>query len=366
MTKSKWIFAASWKYRLIRHLMFWGIYSFGFFLQSLVPGSVQDFYEAGMYMIALTSTMCFLPACLFSVYTAIYLIWPKFIRTKKYGTAAAAFVLVFVADISINYFFSGLFHSSYYVRESNVGFSGQLSLAYLNAIWAITVMGLGLFIKLSKLCYLQKRENVEIARKSMRTQLDVEKSKLRPAYLYSSLNVIQEKNIEGNACSHQMILKLSDVLSYTLYESEAEFVPLNTELASLIDFIELEKLKRDGKEQILLDWDTPEDFSIPPMLILSFLQEVTAQTHETENGDWKMFIQVNAIHETLHVEIRGTFPYGAPDFSSAANKLRTRIETVYEAAAHNVQYLSRKDEFALFIELNGLYCFLDESEKVYQ
>jgi hypothetical protein len=351
MELARWIFSNERKHRLVRHLAFWMVYASLFFFQSLVPRSPDDFLHVGMYMIAATSTLCFLPSCMISVYLAVYWVWPSLLRSKRYGHAFLAFILIFAADISINYYFSGVFHESRYVKASGIGFSGQLGLAYLNAVWAITAMGLGLAIKISRVCYIQKKENLEISKRSMRTQLDVEKAKLRPAYLYSSLNTIQNKTDAGYDDPGQMILKLSDVLSYTLYQSESDLVPLHTELAAVIDFIDLERMKQNGLEQVALEWDTPEDLMVPPTLILSFLQEVVTQSYECMDRDWHINVAVRGSYEKLQISISGNYGYLCPDLSVASVKMRHRLETVYEGGTFQHLFRQSGSDFSIFVTL---------------
>src|SRR5687767_7400055 len=115
MEVARWIISNERKHWLMRHIVFWTVYASLFFFQSLVPRFPEDFFLPGMYMIAATSTFCFLPACMFSVYLATYWVWPKLLQSKRYGQAFLAFVLIFAADVAMNYYFSGVFHESRYV-----------------------------------------------------------------------------------------------------------------------------------------------------------------------------------------------------------------------------------------------------------
>ncbi len=350
MKEARWIFSHQWKYRFSRHIIFWLVYGTIFFIQSLVPRSLDDFFYSDIYLIALTSTVCFLPTCLYSSYMALYVVWPFFLKRKRYSSALALFVLIFATAILINYVTSGWFQNSYYVRTSGRAFGSQLGLGYLNAIWAITVMAVALAIRVGKACYIQKKENVNIARRSMRTQIDVEKSKLRPAYLYNSLNHIQDKTQSDFEASEQMILKLSDFLNYTLYECDVEFVPLDTEIAALIDFIELEKLKT-GSENIVLNWETVEHLAVPPMMILAFLQEVVMLSRKSEDCEWQLFLHVRGDADEIRITAEGWYSDGMPDLSHASDNLRHRLQSVFADDLFSVIYRADSNKFNLFVSL---------------
>jgi hypothetical protein len=351
MNIGKLIFSNRFSYRLARHLLFWIVYCTFFFIQSLVPSRENDFFTPNMYMIALTSVFCFMPACALLFYTALYVIWPVFMKQKRYGASFVAVVAMFAVAVGVNYFFSGIFYSSYYVLRTTINFGTVFSLAYLNSIWAVTLMGLALFIKLSKECFIQQRLNVEMTRKKMRTDLNIEKSRLQPAYLYSSLNNIQSKIIHGTDESDQMILKLSDVLSYTLYECDAEFVPVNTELAALIDFIDLERMKNNGKEQIHIEWDAQEEFLLPPMLILSFLQEVVTTLKQYGKLSWQMSINISGTSDVLSIIVNGNTGNGFPDFTDPVRNMLNRLDSVYSKDGYLLNYSTGYNNYTLSVQL---------------
>jgi len=326
--------------RLARHSLFWLAYCFLFFVQSFVPNDVHGFFRSKTYYSAFVSLYCFLPACVVSLYLALYVIWPFFLKKKKYLRAFYAMVAVFFIDICLNYFFSLLFFSNYYIRSQTLTFGGELAkfsgtlqLAYQNSVWAITSMGLGLAIKLSKNCYLQQRENLEIVRKKLRNEINLQKSRLQPIYLRGSLDSIEAYVNAGSEKGCQMILKLSDVLNYTLYECEVELIPIQTELSAIGDFIELEKLKNNGDDQIRLSVHSELDgLVIPPTLLLTFLQELADILNEGPRKAYEANIMISRSPGRLNIK---TSIYSLdedhkefPDFSMLIERTRNRLASI--------------------------------------
>ena len=79
-----------------------------------------------------------------------------------------------------------------------------------------------------------------------------------------------------------MVLKLADLLNHTLYNTEDEQVPFEQELSALNDFIFFEKIRKDGFANIqLYVSDDLNDIYIPPLIILSILQESIARLNLT-------------------------------------------------------------------------------------
>lgn len=72
----------------------------------------------------------------------------------------------------------------------------------------------------------------------------------------------------------EVILNLSDVMAYTLYESNAEKVPLTKELEFIENYFELEKMRYEGKRIQLqvLGKENAEGLYIAPLLTFTFIE----------------------------------------------------------------------------------------------
>ena len=350
------IFSNLSSYRLARHSLFWSAYCFLFYVQSFVPNNVGGFFSSKTYYSAFVSLYCFLPFCVVSLYFGLYVIWPVFLRKKKYFPAFCTMLTVFIIGIGMNYFFSQLFLSNHNVRSEALKFGGELSkfggtlqLAYQNSVWAITSMGLGLAIKLSKSCYLQQVENLEIVRKKLRIEINLQKSRLQPLYLRRSLDSIHAYVNGGSEKGYQMILKLSDVLNYTLYECEVELISIQTELSAIGNFIELEKLKNNGDDRIYLSvYSELDGLVIPPTLLLTFLQEVLAVLNDRAGTAYQTNMMISRNSGILNIKTsiynldddHGEFP----DFSMLIERTRSRLASIVNDDDFEIDILSGLDE----------------------
>lgn len=256
-------------------------YALYFFVQSIAPRSLEEFTSPTTYSNAFISLCCFLPVCMLSVYTSISLILPRFIEKRKYGGAVLAFVLLFSVGTSINYFAAGIYYTESTIKTDSQ--KGALSLGYLNTIWAMIISGFAMGLRIGRKWYLQQKEIAEISKQKSRNELILRKNSMHPAFLYSCLGSIHASLKRNDESSSSMILVLSNMLSYSLYESETDHISLKTELNAVADFMKLEKLKSARAYNLMIDdrIDEEEVF-IPPMSILSRLQHecVTSSLNE--------------------------------------------------------------------------------------
>jgi two-component system, LytTR family, sensor kinase len=107
------------------------------------------------------------------------------------------------------------------------------------------------------------------------TEIKFLKSQINPHFLFNTLNnlfsMAQKKDNEELADG---ISKLSGMMRYMLYDSNAESVSLNTEITYLEEFITLNKLRYTGEEvKVQFSYPSPaSSVSITPMLFIPFVE----------------------------------------------------------------------------------------------
>ncbi|HEX4849846.1 MAG TPA: histidine kinase, partial [Puia sp.] len=241
--------------------------------------------------------------CIFSVYFSIYVLLPSFLPQKKYALFVLSFMALFVFDIILDFLCAKIFLHNvaqpFYLSKFQT-----LSLDFVNAQHAIILSGLGIGIRLTKSWYHQKEENCALEKLKNRTELQLLKSRIHPGFLFHSLNSIQNNINRKAPHAPDMILNLSDQLSYILYESEDELVALDKELSILEKFIALENLKAypAANISILIEGDA-EGYWIPPLVVLPLVQNVFEFVHYKNIRHEAISISICVEDNMLNMEI---------------------------------------------------------------
>jgi hypothetical protein len=335
LTISKLIFSPQRSDRVRRQSIFWAVYCVYYYSQSISPDCIKGLNPDEVLRYAFVSLYCFLPACVFSFYVASAIFLPAFLRNKKYFTLALGFVWLFFACAVIDYFASVAFLKiSCHCDTGEIIFMRKFSLGFTNAQNAIMAGGLAIGIKLCRGWYLQKRENLLLTQQKMRNRLRLLKVKIQPSFLFRSLHDITEHIQGGSPGAASMILHLSDLLSYLLYEGEEESVPLTSDLSILEKFIALEMARRGP----LLNMRTRvtgnmAEHEIAPMILLPLLQTVfeTACPAPAENlsADLHIFTKPAGIFFRFTVHATATLNRPFINHSDAVNNVRNRLNHFY-------------------------------------
>ena len=113
----------------------------------------------------------------------------------------------------------------------------------------------------------------ELKNKKLQAELDTFKSQLNPHFLFNVLNNIYSNSLSKSDITPLIVLKLSDLMSYILYDCKTETVPLEKEIDFLKNYIELEKIRLEEDIDIKLDFhEKLNNIMIPPLLFVPLIE----------------------------------------------------------------------------------------------
>jgi LytS/YehU family sensor histidine kinase len=128
-------------------------------------------------------------------------------------------------------------------------------------------------IKFVKYWYLKQQHNLRLQKENSDAQLRLLTAQVHPHFLFNTLNNIYSQAQTESPKSSKMIMGLSDMLRYILYEGQKPLVPLQQELLMVSEYINLEKIRYGNKLDVhVLIPDKTDDIYIAPLLLLPFVE----------------------------------------------------------------------------------------------
>jgi hypothetical protein len=125
-----------------------------------------------------------------------------------------------------------------------------------------------------------------------KTELHLLQSQLSPHFLFNTLNNMYGISITDHQKIPALLLKLSELLRYSVYDATEIYVPLKDELTYINNYIEFEKI-RIG-ERLILSTDIEEirdaNIKIAPMMLIVFVEN--AFKHSKNTADQQIFIDI--------------------------------------------------------------------------
>ncbi len=204
-----------------------------------------------------------------SYYLNIYLV-DRFIEKKKYGVYLTLFVILLVA-IS----FARISFNLHYFKDTSIlKIPIKENWAYIFSVFS-TLMVLilsffyGLLINRSK----KEKEYKEIINKQQEAQLQFLKAQMNPHFLFNTLNNIYSLTIEKAPKASEMLLLLSDLLRYAVYESKKDKVKIESEIKQIEKLIQLFQLKSEKTLSISFDSVCSQsNVFIEPMILIPLVE----------------------------------------------------------------------------------------------
>ena len=134
---------------------------------------------------------------------------------------------------------------------------------------------------------LQKQQQIEALKSSVQeSELQFLRSQINPHFLFNNLNNLYSYALEGSHKTPEIILELSGLLRYMLYECKERFVPLEKEIDQLHNFIKLNKLQIENRGHVVFDiQDIGNGYRIAPLILIVFIENAFkhSQAGQTEN-----------------------------------------------------------------------------------
>jgi len=268
------------------HILFWIVVMASFVISEW--GYMQSFENALIY------ELLFLPSRLIAVYVNWFLLIPKFLYKNKllsYFTLLIAMLLVLA--IAHRYFVLYWGFPKYFpqwMKGQKIdpwNFSRILQAILIIVSPVAYTTGFKLFMN----WYKQRRETEVLKQEKTNAELKFLRAQTNPHFLFNTLNSIYGLALEKSEKTPGLILKLSDILSYTLYESNVKKVLLSKELMLIENIITLEKERFE--KRVVINYDVEGDvegIKIPPLILVPFIEN--AFKHGLKNEVKKGWINI--------------------------------------------------------------------------
>jgi hypothetical protein len=311
MTLNNFIFSNQPKIRLARHLAFWTVFSLHFIVQNLMIGGPGEGKTSRTFLQSFFHFLYFLPIYLLFTYFFIEIILPKFLYPRRWAAFTFSFLFLFsICFICIYY--SGAFYlnNTMNIPYGEITFSANKYHAIVDGMFVpFMLFGIAAGIKFSKKWYVQQRENEKLAKQKLATELQLLKTSIHPRFLFHSLHTVQRHINNSSEQSPALILELSDLLSYILYEKDESWVELKKELEIIQHYINLEE--KGLEDDLLFKTEFPEHTEgkfIVPFLLMSIVESSFEYFSQTGQKQPLFTLSIGVNNNVLHCQLSVSRP----------------------------------------------------------
>lgn len=338
--------------RIWTHVLFWIGYVLFF---SLLYGNIREDYTKG-----LTQSLVTLPVTILATYFTIYFLIPRFLDRKLYTQFTLLFVSTailfgYMDRLLVHLIWVPVYIPDYPYDKYPLGHFGK-AIQQMTNVYTI-VLGAAA-IKLVKRNYENERLAQELSQERLDAELKFLKAQIHPHFLFNTLNTLYALTLQSSSQSSEVVLRLSNLLDYMLYECNVPLISLRKEIQQVQNMIELEKLRYGERLDVTLTQSGDlSGWNIPPLLMLPFIENAFKHgvSQETEDTFINIDVSIREASLTLRVEngkSEGNSSSLEADYTKGIGlrNVRRRLDLLY-GSTYDLHVFNEEDTFMIVLKV---------------
>lgn len=291
--------------------------------------------------------------CLFFLGTAYAGRWAcKSFLLKGRITAFIIAILTMVISISL------LFSFFLFISELQRGWS---SLTF-GVPLVVLFFSMGIFLATARDSLRKQLVAADIADRQKQSELELLRSQLSPHFLFNTLNNIYGLVIKKDRQIALLIVKLSDLLRYSLSDTSKRFVYVEEEINYINNYIELEKIRLGDRLQLTtnLNDGIADKVKIPPMLLIVFVENAFKHSKNTYGNHIRIDITASVKDDKFLFSISNScgektpsHHYVEPVLGMGFSNTIRRLDLLY-SDQYFLKYFRQQDTYFVYLELPKL------------
>lgn len=202
-----------------------------------------------------------------------------------------------------------------------------------------------------------QRVSAELQKQTMKSEIRFLKSQINPHFLFNTLNSLYALTLKKSDKAPEIVLKLSEMMRYMLYECNEKKVPLENEIKYLQNYLDLERLRQGNKIEIIFDIEGEvKDQRIAPLMFIPFLENSFKHgvNHSINNGYVKFGLKVQ--EKEVDVSISNSKPstptaqYGKRVGGIGLTNIKRRLELLY-GGHYELDIDDQPDEYNVHLKI---------------
>lgn len=327
--------------RIGYHILFWIVITV-FYDGLSAATSSRQFSET-----LLLDLLFYTPTDILGVYFTIYFLMPRFLYKKKIWQFSVWFLIFFAALIllialPLEYLGWHLLLTDYFAEKGRE-FPSYWHFFERNIAWGITIklmiIGLVSSVKFMKRWVSSQKHEQLLMKEKLETELKLKeaelkflKSQINPHFLFNALNNLYSLTLEKSDLAPKIVLKISSLLDYMLYECNEPFTDLEKETESIRDYVDLQKIRYGDKVDVQLNIsESIEDEKIAPLLLLPFVENAFKHGLDKNVGEGYVHIDMLTENNCFVFRTKNSMSYAEQEGNSGIGlkNVKKRLQLQY-------------------------------------
>lgn len=236
------------------------------------------------------------------VYFNLNYLIPNYLTNQKIFTylillVLSAIIITPIKLVVLYFIFSGM-------EEAQ---ASLLSNRYFYFVSSLIILGGSTIMKIISDWSRNLREKRELETRTMQSELRFLKSQINPHFLFNTLNNLYALTLKQSEKAPEIVIKLSEMMRYMLYECNEKRVPLRKEVNYIQNYLDLEALRQGKNVDITFEVEGElRDQMIAPLMFTPFLENSFKHGLNNNISSGFVNIQMNITDHKVHFFIENS------------------------------------------------------------
>ncbi len=290
------------------------------------------------------------------VYVNLYYLIPKYLKKKSFWAYLLSMLILVLMVTPIKTLVYFLLYSSY--PDLQVYFlERQRDIFFSSFLVIIGSTGFKIFNDWA----FHERERQELQKRSLESELNFLKSQINPHFLFNTLNNLYALTLKKSDVAPEIVLKLSEMMRYMLYECNERRVSLSKEINYLKNYLDLELIRQGELVEIDFKLDGHVDNQkVAPLVFIPFVENCFKHGLRNEIGKGYVKILFLVSDDAVDMEIKNSKTTSLPSQPGKSKSggiglvnVKKRLDLHY-GTNYNLDITDNPNDFKvqLFIQLD--------------
>ena len=225
----------------------------------------------------------------------------------------------------------------------------------ISILWGF--ISISVFISMIKLTanwYDLDSKRRELENEKLTIELNHLKSQINPHFLFNTLHNLNYLTLQRKDEASSVIIKLSNIMRYMIYESNKQSVPIENEINYMKDYIALEQIRLNNQFQLKFKTEgLEENIQIAPLLLITFLENAFKHGVSDSTPNCWINVDISGNTECINYKVANSKvkkPFQQSPSGFGLTNLKKRLILQYPNK-HKLSIEDGKDTFSIDLNL---------------
>ncbi|SDE38221.1 sensor histidine kinase [Pedobacter soli] len=257
-------------------------------------------------------------------------VYPRFLKKGKTPQLIGGIVLTIAIFIALRYLIEEVLYLKWFGFHNYA--EGTTAWHYIsdNIYWSLAFIVVPAAVYGIEQSFKSEQVNRKLKEEVVKAELSFLKSQINPHFLYNTLNYVYSLAIPVSDKLANAVLRLSDLMRYTLNDSPDGKVSLDKEVGYLESYVELFKMRFEPNFFVSFTSEGVSDQKIASLILIPFVEN--AFKHGVVNDEKQpVRIKLKVQQKRLSFEVSNKISHAQKDHSSGVGMVNVhrRLDLIY-------------------------------------